>query len=141
MMTKLLIILFVVLLTIVSAQMGGLKIITAESDPTAWYRARDTALLVKEKVIADINANSFSLTGESEMYSFDLIQLGLQQEKDYVFYMKVQVDGYNYAHLRVYQEYPGQAWTWPLPQLMATQYVKSLNDTVGYFENDEFIHI
>ena len=56
-------------------------------------------------------------------------------------FLKVQVDGWNFAHLKVHQQYPGQAWQWELPELMATQYVKSLNDTLAYFEADEWIHV
>ena len=61
--------------------------------------------------------------------------------RDYIFYMKVHVDGDNYAHLRVFQGYPGEAWQWPLPELQAIQYVKPSNATIEYFDSDSWIHI
>eukprot|EP01083_Nonionella_stella_P005303 15331_1 len=124
-----------------SSGMGDLKKVTEQSDPTLWFRARDVVLMTKEQVLSRINANNFALGGDNTIYSFDLVQLAVQAERNYIFYIKVQVEGYNFAHLRVSQEAAGMAWQWPLPELMAVQYVKSINDTIGYFENDEWFHI
>ena len=69
--------------------------------------------------------------------------LTYQKEWDYFFYLKVHVNGSYFAHLRVLQRLPPcQHWDyvpmWPLPQLMAIEYEKALNDTLEYFVESRF---
>lgn len=54
--------------------------------------------------------------------------------------MKVHIGDDKYAHLRVFQAYPTEEWTWKLPELQAIQYVKSSNATIEYFDSDSWIH-
>ena len=58
--------------------MGGIKLVTKESDPVIWYRARDIAVMIKESVVSTINQNGFSLSSDLTEYPFELVALGVQ---------------------------------------------------------------
>ena len=80
---------FVLLETITGLQMGGIKTITPDSNPTLWYRARDVALMIKQDALSQINNNSFGLKADSQMYSFSLSALGLQVTNISILYHSV----------------------------------------------------
>lgn len=57
---------------------GKIRMITDDSDPILWSRARDVALILKGDVLSQINGNDFALLGDYTMYPFDLIECGVQ---------------------------------------------------------------
>ena len=63
----------------------------------------------------------------------------IQREKDhaYVFFMKIRVDGEEFAHLRIKQPTPPLPH-WRAPELLAIEYAKKSNDTLEYFEKNQF---
>lgn len=57
---------------------GGMKMITADSDPALYSRATDVAMMMKDDVLSAINDHSFALKGDNTIYPFKLVECGLQ---------------------------------------------------------------
>ncbi len=57
---------------------GKMRMITEDSDPILWSRARDAALILKGDVLTVINGNDFALMGDYPMYPFVMAQCGVQ---------------------------------------------------------------
>ena len=64
----------------------------------------------------------------------------MQKKADITFYLKVRVDGDQFAHIRIVQmQLP--VWPPPLyrpPAVVAVQYVKELYDPLQVFEENQF---